>query len=101
MKSTDLVRIWSNEHGAWWRAKSNGYASRIEDAGLYERADAERICKEGGAIKGIPCEEIEELNQTLSLMAALQAILDTPDHPMRKKCKDIARAALQKAGGNP
>ena len=29
---------------------------------------------------------------------ALQGVIDTPDHPMRKKCKDIAREGMAKSG---
>jgi hypothetical protein len=32
--------VWSNEHKAWWRADSAGYASSILEAGIYSRADA-------------------------------------------------------------
>lgn len=32
--------VWSNEHRAWWRANSQGYAKSIEDAGVYSRDEA-------------------------------------------------------------
>lgn len=32
--------IWSNEHHAWWRANSQGYARSIKEAGLYTRDEA-------------------------------------------------------------
>lgn len=35
--------IWSNQHYSWWRADKRGYTQRIEEAGRYERAEAERI----------------------------------------------------------
>lgn len=35
--------IWSNQHCSWWRAHERGYTQRIEEAGRYDRADAERI----------------------------------------------------------
>ena len=38
-------------------------------------------------------------NLTHALMEALQAIVDLPAHPMRKKAVEIARAALAKASG--
>jgi hypothetical protein len=35
--------IWSNEHGMWWRDNESGYTQHIDEAGRYDRADAERI----------------------------------------------------------
>lgn len=37
--------IWSNEHRAWWRANSCGYSVNIMGAGLYEKDEAEKICR--------------------------------------------------------
>lgn len=37
-------RIWSFQHKLWWRAKSNGYCSDFDCAGIYEQEDAIRIC---------------------------------------------------------
>lgn len=34
------VRIWSGEHGAWWRPDAAGYTGHIEASGLYTPADA-------------------------------------------------------------
>ena len=39
----DRVLIWSNEHKAYWRDNSQGYAINIASAGLYSRDDAEKI----------------------------------------------------------
>ncbi len=39
---SSFVRIWSGEHEAWWRANGNGYTTQLQDAGVYERADAMR-----------------------------------------------------------
>lgn len=35
--------IWSNEHAMWWRANQRGYTQYIEEAGRYDRAEAEHI----------------------------------------------------------
>jgi hypothetical protein len=35
--------IWSNEHAMWWRENESGYTQHIDEAGRYDRADAERI----------------------------------------------------------
>lgn len=40
----DLVKIWSFQHDAWWRANSRGYTNDERQAGLYPRAEAEQIC---------------------------------------------------------
>lgn len=37
--------IWSNEHGAWWRANSCGYTTAVAGAGVYTKEEAEKICK--------------------------------------------------------
>lgn len=41
----EVFLIWSNQHGAWWRPNERGYASVLEEAGIYPRADAERIVR--------------------------------------------------------
>ncbi len=40
------VLIWSKEHNAWWRANSQGYATNLACAGLYERAEADSIASD-------------------------------------------------------
>lgn len=34
------VRIWSDEHRAWWRAECCGYTTQIEAAGTYTFEEA-------------------------------------------------------------
>lgn len=36
--------IWSNQHGAWWRANRMGYTRSIQFAGRYSREQAIEIC---------------------------------------------------------
>jgi hypothetical protein len=43
----DLYVVWSHEHSCWWRANSQGYARRVEDAGVYTRAEAISISHRG------------------------------------------------------
>jgi hypothetical protein len=59
---TDLVKIWSFEHDAWWRSNSQGYTRDENDAGLYERATAEEIVH-GANYGGQLNEEIVEVEQ--------------------------------------
>lgn len=35
--------VWSNEHAMWWRGNQRGYTQFIEEAGRYDRAEAEGI----------------------------------------------------------
>lgn len=35
-----MVRIWSDEHRAWWRPNRSGYTTIIEAAGVYTFEDA-------------------------------------------------------------
>ena len=35
--------IWSNQHGKWWRPAECGYTDLIDEAGRYERTEADRI----------------------------------------------------------
>lgn len=37
--------IWSNEHAMWWRPWQSGYTQVIEEAGRYDRTEAERIVR--------------------------------------------------------
>lgn len=51
--------IWSNEHRAWWRAKSRGYTMMLQSAGRYSREEAISICanaRDGWNSKSIPSE---------------------------------------------
>ena len=40
---SDLCAIYSFEHRAWWRDKSQGYSINLAGAGLYPKAEAEAI----------------------------------------------------------
>lgn len=39
----DLVHIWSGEHFAYWRPGANGYTNFADEAGVWTRAEAERV----------------------------------------------------------
>ncbi|HEX3523923.1 MAG TPA: hypothetical protein VHT52_17785 [Stellaceae bacterium] len=41
----DTYLVWSNEHGAWWRAGEMGYSRNLADAGRYTREHALAICR--------------------------------------------------------
>lgn len=43
----DAYVVWSHEHSCWWRANSQGYARRVEDAGVYTRDEALKISHRG------------------------------------------------------
>lgn len=52
------VRIWSSEHGAYWRADASGYTMTADAAGHYEFADAYDRTKHCGPEKGIEFETV-------------------------------------------
>ena len=35
--------VWSNEHSSWWRPDRRGYTGSIDEAGRYDRAEAQEI----------------------------------------------------------
>ena len=54
----DWYLIWSNEHRAWWRQKSQGYTTNIDTAGLYSRDEALRHCRGRDQMPNKPLPEI-------------------------------------------
>lgn len=71
--------IWSNEHGAYWRAGRAGYTKDVAEAGRYSTKAAQAICREAGQHVGeelpaIPNEILvpsPELISTVVLMEML------------------------------
>lgn len=60
-----MVRIWSNEHGMWWKPEGCGYTTVLELAGRYTLEAAQEIlrgCLMGGLIQRegmtVPCEHL-------------------------------------------
>lgn len=47
------VRIWSNEHRAWWRPEGCGYTTNVNEAGIYTFKDAFDCTSDCGPEKGI------------------------------------------------
>ena len=45
----DRYVIWSYEHRAWWAPDRRGYTPDLTSAGVYTRAEAERIVAEANA----------------------------------------------------
>ena len=43
MNANDYYVIWSIEHGQWWRPNEMGYTPSPTEAGVYDRADTDRI----------------------------------------------------------
>lgn len=42
----EMYRIWSTKHGGgWWRVNAAGYTDNINNAGLFKKEEAERLCK--------------------------------------------------------
>lgn len=49
--SRQRVRIWSAEHGVWWRPNCEGYTIHEDAAGVYDFADAYDATKHCGPEK--------------------------------------------------
>lgn len=60
---SDLVYIWSGEHGCYWRPNAHGYTSRIGQAGVYPRELAERLTHHCGPEKRIELEPAVAVRQ--------------------------------------
>lgn len=41
-KGGDLVRVWSGKRAAYWRTNAAGYTTKVSEAGIFRRDDAER-----------------------------------------------------------
>jgi hypothetical protein len=46
--------IWSEKHGAWWRAHQCGYTKDLHHAGIYRETEALDIAERSGG--GLPAE---------------------------------------------
>lgn len=51
--SAEMVHIYSGEHGAYWRPEAHGYTPHVAEAGVWPRAEADRIAKGCGPEKQI------------------------------------------------
>lgn len=58
--------IWSVEHQGWWKIGRMGYTPHKSQAGLYSRADAEKICKDAN-INGVVNEIMVEATERWSV----------------------------------
>lgn len=54
----DYGTIWSGEHNAWWRPGSAGYTTDRMAAGVYTRAQFNRITSHCGPEKALAFEPI-------------------------------------------
>lgn len=54
------VRIWSREHGAYWRYPAAGYTTLVEEAGVYSLGEAWRRTRHCGPEKGVEFVTISE-----------------------------------------
>jgi hypothetical protein len=52
------VRIWSDEHKAWWRPNCQGYTAYATDAGIYTFSDAWDATSHCGPEKKIVYEAV-------------------------------------------
>ena len=59
--------IWSGEHRAYWRANASGYTTLLDGAGVYPRAEAERLTRHCGPEKRITILPVEMITLTVTV----------------------------------
>lgn len=64
----DPFLVWSNQHRAWWRQDSAGYATDIREAGHYSREEAISISGKARDGWGEPTETPDELAIPISAL---------------------------------
>ena len=57
--SGQLYVIWSEEHGAWWAPKRNGYTRSLAEAGRYWEEETKEIVTD--ANKYAPAGQLNEI----------------------------------------
>ena len=53
-----MYLIFSFEHLAYWAPNSRGYVHDVKNAGLYEKDEAEEICRQANRFTVMPNEEM-------------------------------------------
>jgi hypothetical protein len=75
-----LVRIWSDEHGAWWRPDAAGYVDDVLGAGVYVFEDAMAHTGHCGREKKIRLEKVTPAEERFRREAErLSTLLNTPE----------------------
>ena len=54
----DIRKHWHGYLAIWWGPKSTGYYSELGAAGIYTKAEADRICGKRGEQIALPVEEV-------------------------------------------
>lgn len=84
-KAEEMYLVWSNEHRAWWRPNSQGYAKSIEDAGVYTREEAmdiARTSRNGWTVDHTPDEiPVAVADIPERMRSAIRALPLTGDKP--------------------
>lgn len=74
-----MVRIWSQEHRAWWRDKGTGYTTVEAEAGTFTMADAYARTKHCGPEKQIHFVRIKQRSETQPILTTKTISLDQPE----------------------
>ena len=93
----DAYLIWSNEHGAWWRADRAGYTTSLAQAGRYGRGEAIDICafsRDGYTARSEPDEVPVRLDAVMCAESGTPpASLVLPDDDALCRHRDTSRHA--------
>lgn len=97
------VRIWSDEHRAYWREGGAGYTAQPHQAGVYTFNDAYSRTRHCGPEKGIVYEIVTDepspLRQRAYEAAAAKCLQAAEEcNGLCSFCRDMVDAALEAAG---
>ncbi len=95
------ANIWSISNSMWWKPNGDGYTPHIEEAGLYELEEAEKICASSPEKdEVVPADRGIEVRQRRSIHALLLSFKDGEKRMMESARFHMTMRMLE-AGADP